>query len=247
MSVLDEIVKAYDIRGTVPDQLNAEVAHAARRRLRPLLPMPPRCSSAATCARPGRSWSTRSPTGVQSQGVDVVDLGLASTDLVYFAAGQPRPARVRCSRRRTTRPSTTASSSACRRPAGRRRRARRDQGGRRTPCSTATARCRRRARRVGAPSSDLLDGVRRPRRVVRRRRRRCARCASSPTRPTAWAASSCRRCSSGSPPIELEVMYGELDGTFPNHPADPLQPANQTRPAGPGRRRRVRPRAGLRR
>jgi phosphomannomutase len=29
------------------------------------------------------------------------------------------------------------------------------------------------------------------------------------------------------PAIELEVMYGELDGTFPNHPADPLQPANQ--------------------
>ncbi|HAZ33879.1 MAG TPA: phosphomannomutase/phosphoglucomutase, partial [Acidimicrobiaceae bacterium] len=29
------------------------------------------------------------------------------------------------------------------------------------------------------------------------------------------------------PMIELEVMYGELDGTFPNHPADPLQPANQ--------------------
>ena len=29
------------------------------------------------------------------------------------------------------------------------------------------------------------------------------------------------------PNITLEVMYGELDGTFPNHPADPLQPANQ--------------------
>ena len=27
--------------------------------------------------------------------------------------------------------------------------------------------------------------------------------------------------------FELEVMYAELDGTFPNHPADPLQPANQ--------------------
>lgn len=25
----------------------------------------------------------------------------------------------------------------------------------------------------------------------------------------------------------LEVMFGELDGTFPNHPADPLQPENQ--------------------
>jgi phosphomannomutase len=29
------------------------------------------------------------------------------------------------------------------------------------------------------------------------------------------------------PRVELEVMYGELDGTFPNHPADPIQPANQ--------------------
>jgi phosphomannomutase len=28
-------------------------------------------------------------------------------------------------------------------------------------------------------------------------------------------------------PFELEIMYGELDGTFPNHPADPIQPENQ--------------------
>ena len=27
-------------------------------------------------------------------------------------------------------------------------------------------------------------------------------------------------------PIDLEVLYGELDGTFPNHPADPIQPEN---------------------
>jgi phosphomannomutase len=29
------------------------------------------------------------------------------------------------------------------------------------------------------------------------------------------------------PQVTIEVMFGELDGTFPNHPADPLQPANQ--------------------
>ena len=29
------------------------------------------------------------------------------------------------------------------------------------------------------------------------------------------------------PGVEFEIMYPELDGTFPNHPADPLQPANQ--------------------
>ena len=27
-ALLDEIVKAYDVRGTVPDQLDADVAHA---------------------------------------------------------------------------------------------------------------------------------------------------------------------------------------------------------------------------
>jgi phosphomannomutase len=27
-------------------------------------------------------------------------------------------------------------------------------------------------------------------------------------------------------PFELDLLYGELDGTFPNHPADPIQPEN---------------------
>jgi phosphomannomutase len=29
------------------------------------------------------------------------------------------------------------------------------------------------------------------------------------------------------PMMQLEVMYPELDGSFPNHPADPIQPSNQ--------------------
>jgi phosphomannomutase len=28
-------------------------------------------------------------------------------------------------------------------------------------------------------------------------------------------------------PFDVEIMYGELDGSFPNHPADPIQPENQ--------------------
>jgi phosphomannomutase len=27
-------------------------------------------------------------------------------------------------------------------------------------------------------------------------------------------------------PVDLEILFGELDGTFPNHPADPIQPEN---------------------
>ena len=133
-----------------------------------------------------------------------------------------------------------------RRPPGRRRhRPRRD-----------ASRRRGRARRRGpgaAPRAGRLEHaqparvVRRPRAVVHRRRLSCGRCASWPTPPTAWADWSCPAVFERLPRLELEVMYGELDGTFPNHPADPLQPANQTRPAGPGRHRRLRRRPGLRR
>ncbi len=58
-------------------------------------------------------------------------------------------------------------------------------------------------------------------------------------------------------PFDLEIMYGELDGTFPNHPADPIQPENlrdlQARvletgaDVGPRLRRRRRPRLPRRR
>ena len=55
---------------------------------------------------------------------------------------------------------------------------------------------------------------------------RCGRCGWWPTPPTAWAAWSSRRSFEGLP-FELEILFAELDGTFPNHPADPIQPENQ--------------------
>ena len=67
----------------------------------------------------------------------------------------------------------------------------------------------------------------------------------------------CPRCSvprgTGRPgwtaqlPLDVVPLYFELDGTFPNHEANPLEPANLLRPAGGRRRARRRPRAGLRR
>ena len=59
----------------------------ARRRLRPLRRRAARRSSAATCAPSGPELVEAFAAGVMEQGVDVVDLGLASTDLVYYAAG----------------------------------------------------------------------------------------------------------------------------------------------------------------
>src|SRR5690348_3360425 len=86
MTALDTIFKAYDIRGTYPDQIDAELcrrigAAFARFAGAPtiLLARDMRPSGPELCAA--------FADGATSQGVDVVDLGLASTDLIYYASG----------------------------------------------------------------------------------------------------------------------------------------------------------------
>src|SRR5215207_2241693 len=83
---LDAIVKAYDVRGTVPDQINAEVAHA--------LGIGFARFAGASRIVVGRDMRPSGPElvdafsrGLMEMGVDVVDLGLVSTDLMYYAAG----------------------------------------------------------------------------------------------------------------------------------------------------------------
>jgi phosphomannomutase len=83
---LGTIFKAYDVRGVVPDQLDADLARAIGA-----------AYARITDGRPiliGRDCRLSSPEiaaaladGVTSQGSGVVDLGLASTDLLYFASG----------------------------------------------------------------------------------------------------------------------------------------------------------------
>ena len=133
--------------------------------------------------------------GVLEQGVDVVDLGLASSDLVYFAAGHLDAPGAMFTASHNPAEYNGVKFCLAGRPAGRRRhRPRRDQGRRRAGA--------RRPRPAPAPPRPAgseprpAAAVRRPRACRSSTRRRCARCASSPTPPTAWAASSCRRCSS---------------------------------------------------
>ena len=80
---------------------------------------------------------------------------------------------------------------------------------------------------------------------------RSGRCGWSSTPPTAWAATPCRPCSATrcSPRCRSTIvpLYFELDGSFPNHEANPLEPANlvDLQKAVVAERRRHR--AGLRR
>ena len=83
---LSTIVKAYDVRGVVPDQLDADVARALGAAFARFVDAP-RIVVARDMRESGVELGAAFADGVTSQGVDVVDAGLGSTDLLYFASG----------------------------------------------------------------------------------------------------------------------------------------------------------------
>ena len=90
---LSAIIKAYDVRGTYPDQLNEDLAHAVGRAFVEVLHI--RLSDGGAGAvvvghdmRPsGPSLVASFAQGVREAGCDVIEIGLASTDGLYFASG----------------------------------------------------------------------------------------------------------------------------------------------------------------
>src|SRR3954466_7544246 len=222
--LLDVIVKAYDVRGTVPEQLNVDVAHALGVAFARFVG-PPRVLVGRDMRPSGRELVQAFVRGVNEQGVDVIDLGLTSTDLVYFAAGSLD--------------APGAMFTASHNPAQ----------------YNGVKFCLRGAKAVGqdtglaaikATAADVLSGLG-PAPASRAgsttNRNLLSAFAdhvvsfidASSMRPLRVVADTANGMGGlvvpavmeRLPNVTLEVMYGELDGTFPNHPADPLQPANQ--------------------
>jgi phosphomannomutase len=90
---LSRIVKAYDIRGLVPDELDVEVAGTLGAAAVHVLgdPVSRGRASAVVVGHDMRESSVplseAFADGVTAQGADVVMIGLASTDQLYFASG----------------------------------------------------------------------------------------------------------------------------------------------------------------
>src|SRR4249919_157687 len=83
---LDRIFKAYDVRGVVPDDLDEGIARSIGAAFAEW--------SGGPSVVIGRDCRISSPDlaaalteGIASRGIGVIDLGLASTDLLYFASG----------------------------------------------------------------------------------------------------------------------------------------------------------------
>jgi phosphomannomutase len=92
-ALLDRLIKAYDVRGVVPDDLSPEIARLVGAAFVTVV------GAASSAGGPGavvvgHDMRPSGPDlvaafaeGVTSQGVDVVEIGLASTDQLYYAAG----------------------------------------------------------------------------------------------------------------------------------------------------------------
>jgi phosphomannomutase len=218
MASLDTIFKAYDIRGVVPDELDAETA---------------RLVGASFAAFTGAdrilvAWDMRESSehlavsfiaGVQLQGTDVVALGLTSTDLIYFAAGRlDAPGAMFTASHNPAQYGGIKLCLAGARPVGQDtglldiKRMVADGG----PAPAATP--------GSATTLNLLD-------EYANHVRSFVDVAS--LRPLKVVADTGNgmgglvvpRVFDGLP-FQLEELYPELDGTFPNHPADPMQPDN---------------------
>jgi phosphomannomutase len=223
MADLDAIFKAYDIRGTTPDQLDAPAARSIGAAFARFAADRQGGAKKVLVARDMRASGVELADafadGVQSQGLDVVDLGMASTDLIYFASGKLDAPGVMFTASHN--PAQYNGMKMClpgARPIGQ---------------DTGLAEIKAMAQ-AGVPDADGPKGGREPLDLLRDFANHVRSFvdvgALSPLKVVADTANGMGGLVIPvvfeQLPFQLEVMYGELDGTFPNHPADPIQLEN---------------------
>ncbi|CAM5405958.1 MULTISPECIES: phosphomannomutase/phosphoglucomutase [Streptomyces] len=219
---LSQIVKAYDVRGVVPDQWDeplAELFGAAFVRV-----------TAATAVVTGHDMRPSSPglsaafaRGAAGQGADVTEIGLCSTDQLYYASGAlDLPGAMFTASHNPARYNGIKLCRAGAAPVGQ------DTGladiralveewtttGAPEPAAaTGTVTRRDTLEDYAAHLRSLVDvtGIR-PLKVVVD----AGNGMGGHTVPTVLAGL----------PLTVVPLYFELDGTFPNHEANPLDPAN---------------------
>ena len=222
MASFDAIFKAYDVRGTVPDQFDSFMARsigAAFARFAQSNEGATRILVARDMRVSGIELSAAFAQGARDQGVDIVDLGLASTDLMYFASGKLGAAGAMFTASHN--PAQYNGIKMClagAKPIG-------EDSGLREIKALAQQTLPGVAEPGSISSLDLLaDFATHVRSFIDQSNLRPLKIVADTANgmgglvvPEVFAAL----------PFEIEILFPELDGSFPNHPADPIQPENQ--------------------
>ncbi len=216
---LGRLFKAYDVRGVVPDELDEDVARSIGAAFAEW--------SGVEAVAIGRDCRLSSPSlaaalseGITSRGTDVIDIGLASTDLLYFTSGSRSVAGIMLTASHN--PPEYNGMKFClpgARPVGRDTGLGeiRDLAERHAFAPGAATGTERREEMLEAYVEHVLSFV-----------------DVSAMRPLTVVADTANGMGGlvvppvfERLPMTLVHLYPELDGTFPNHPADPMDPENQ--------------------
>ncbi|MFP5310303.1 MAG: phosphomannomutase/phosphoglucomutase [Actinomycetes bacterium] len=219
-SVLDDIVKAYDVRGLVDGQLTPDVAEALGAAAAHVLAGGSGGLVVGHDMRPSSPELVAAFTrGVTRQGVDVVHVGLASTDMLYFASGVlDLPGAMFTA---SHNPPTYNGIKLCR------------AGAQPVSIDTGLGEIRDRAK-AGVPAPAAAAGTERHEDMLERFGAHVRSFVDTSLLSEVRIAVDAGNGMGGHVvpaafaglPIEVDELYFELDGSFPNHPANPIEPEN---------------------
>ncbi len=223
MPDLSTIIKAYDVRGVVPDQWDENVARAIGAAFAEFVHGDSGATSVVTAHDMRDSsvpLSRAFAEGVISRGLDVVEAGLGSTDMLYFAAGSLGiPGAMFTASHNPAQYNGIKMCRAGAAPIGQdsglvdiRSSAEQDSYDR-DPGPVGSVSQRDVIHEYAAHLRGLVDlsGIRRLKVVVD-----AGNGMGGHTVPVVLA----------DLPLDIVPLYFELDGSFPNHEANPLDPAN---------------------
>jgi phosphomannomutase len=215
---LDAIFKAYDVRGLYPDELDEALARRIGNAFAHF--------TGASQLIVGRDMRPSSEPlaaafidGATLAGADVTDIGLCSTDVVYFAAGRfDAPGAMFTASHNPAQYNGIKLCRAGAAPVG-------EQTGLTQIKEMVAAGVTSRGESPGkVERRDLLEEFGEHARSF---------VDTSVLRPLNVVADTANGMGGlvvpkvfETLPFTLTVLYGDLDGTFPNHPADPIQPEN---------------------
>ncbi|WP_433051864.1 phosphomannomutase/phosphoglucomutase [Dactylosporangium sp. CS-033363] len=226
---LSRIVKAYDVRGTVPDQLNEPVAEALGRAfvqtLRNRGEFAEKIVTAHDMRASGPALATAFANGARAEGADVLEAGLGSTDLLYYASGVlDLPGAMFTA---SHNPAQYNGIKLCK------------QGAKPVGQDSGLAEIRERAQQIldggtRVQEGGLKGGIEQYSLLERYATHLLKLVDLSDIRPLTVVVDAGNGMGGytvpavlGSGlPLTIIPLYFELDGTFPNHEANPLEPAN---------------------
>jgi phosphomannomutase len=219
MTRMDQVFKAYDIRGTVPDQLDAAMCQAIGQAVARFAKSP-QILMARDMRESGVELSKAFSDGVRSEGVNVIDLGMASTDFLYFASGHlDSPGAMFTASHNPAQYNGIKLCLAGASPIGS------DTGLTEIEATAESL--------LGSPLGDVTGTWTEQNLLPEWAQHVISFVNRDALRPLKVVADTANGMGGmvvptvfSHLPFSVDILFPELDGNFPNHPADPIQPEN---------------------